>query len=126
MLQIIIFEGGMVLDLRISAMMIREEKSFFGDQFGGAPSVEMDDRIFEAGLVDVVDVFDSHLHAETLHLGFVHPVQKRGNPHPSLLDKNEKSNKLKAKSQIFHDQRELNMYVVILLFSVARHVVVAK
>ena len=78
--EVVVLDGAVAGDVVVAAVVVGEEEALVGDKLAGASLVEKDDGVFEAGVVDVVDVFSGDMHACFLH-GSLVLAQKHGNPH---------------------------------------------
>ena len=66
--QVVVFDGTVLLDLAVAAVVIGDQQSLVGDQFAGAAAAEADDGIFQAGLVDGVEVLGGEPEPFGLHV----------------------------------------------------------
>ena len=80
-LEIVVLGGGERLDVAVSAVVVGDDESLVGDHLSGASASEMDDGVFEGGVVDAVDLFGCEAAAELRHCARVHLLEKREQPH---------------------------------------------
>ena len=69
-LQVVMFHGGMSLDIAVAAVVIGEKKAFVAHQFSGAAPAEKDDGVLQGGLVHAVDVLGVKAETLGLHVGY--------------------------------------------------------
>ena len=89
--EVVVLHSAVTGNVVVAAVVVGEEKALVGDKLAGATLVEEDDGIFETGVVDVVDVFGSDVHASLLHGSLVF-AKEHGNPH-TLVSKSGRHQK---------------------------------
>ena len=94
--QIVVFERGVRLNFRKAAMVIGQNQALVGDDLCGTKAAEVNDGIFEAALINAVNLLGGELHAHGLHIALVECLQELGQPH-SFAGAQTESGKEKAK-----------------------------
>ena len=76
--------GAVVLDLSVTAMMVGEQEALGRDDLCCAAASEDDDGIFQACLVNAVNVFRGQLESHLGHRTDVELFNQRQKPHPFI------------------------------------------
>ena len=79
--EVVVLRGAELLDAAVAAVVVRDQQAFFGDHFGRAAIVELDDGVLEGGMVDAVDLLGREPAAFGGHDVDVHRFQQRQEPH---------------------------------------------
>jgi hypothetical protein len=77
-------QGGQLLDCIKATMVVGEQQAFRGNHFTGASAIKLADRVFQAGLVGVVNGVGVEFTSEGFHLFFVQLFELGGQPHTTL------------------------------------------
>jgi hypothetical protein len=62
-------------------VVISEYETLVADDLASTETAEVYDGVFEATLVDAVNVFGSDLHPHALHFLFIEVFEQEGKPH---------------------------------------------
>ena len=80
-LQVVVFDRREALDRAVTAVVVRKEQAFGGDDLARAATAEDHDGILQRGVVDAVDLLGGELAAALLHLLDVHLLKVGQQPH---------------------------------------------
>ena len=80
-LQIIVFGRGKLLDMAVAAVVVGYHQAFPGNHLSGAAAAEMDDGIFQRGMVHGINLFGRQAAAQVFHGSGIHFLEQREHPH---------------------------------------------
>ncbi len=80
--QVIVLHAAQSLDNAVTAMVVGQQQTFPGNDFPGTTAAEYDDGVFQAGMVDIVDVVGFKPESGIFHGFDVQLFQERQQPHP--------------------------------------------
>ena len=75
------FHRAMLLNVVIAAVVVGEQQAVVADNLARAAATEEHDGIFQAAVVDAINVVGSDAHAHLLHL-FLVLLEEHRDPHP--------------------------------------------
>ena len=78
--EVVVLNGTVLLDVAVAAVVVGKQQALVADDFACAASAKEHDGVFQATVVDAVDVFSGDFHAHFLHFLLV-VLQQHGNPH---------------------------------------------
>ena len=78
--EVVVLHRAVFLYVVIAAVVVGEQQALVADDFAGAAAAKEDDGVFQAAVVDAVDVVSGDFYAHLLHL-FLVVLQQHGNPH---------------------------------------------
>ncbi len=79
--QVVVLVGGQALNAAVTAVMVGHHQALVADDLTGAAAAKVHDGIFEAGLVDGVNLIRSELAARGLDVLAVELFEQRQQPH---------------------------------------------
>jgi hypothetical protein len=83
------FNAAQLLDASVSAVMIRYEKSFSGDDFSCASSSELNDGILQGAAVYIVDLLGGQFAPQFFHCIGIHFLKQGKKPHAFVCHRAE-------------------------------------
>ena len=113
--EIVMLDGAMFLDIVVAAVVVSKQQALVADDFSRAAAAKEHDgvfqaAVFQAAVVDAVNVISGDFHAHLLHLFFV-VLQQHGDPHAftSKEEGGEKDQKGRQKMESFHNKMIKNV-----------------
>ena len=80
-LEIVVLRRGKALDAAVSAVVVSYEEALVGDDLACTTAAELDNRVLEGGVVDVIYILCRKFAAHVLHDLAVHLLEEREQPH---------------------------------------------